>query len=124
VVERLFSGRLPLGDDLPGFLSPGRVAPPAVGILLLVFVLQSRFKGTTVEVEGNDVSGGEGILGQIAPEKFRDDARTPESDLPFLFLGGRGGVGRDNDPNQRSALGKALDWTIVERTTDSTLGAA
>ncbi len=28
----------PLGHDLPGELSPGRVTAPAVGILLLVFV--------------------------------------------------------------------------------------
>ena len=28
----------PLADDLPGFLSPGRVAAPAVGVLLAVFI--------------------------------------------------------------------------------------
>ena len=38
----------PLRYDLPGFLSPGRVATPAVGILLDVFVFQSRFKGTAM----------------------------------------------------------------------------
>lgn len=39
----------PLGDDLPGFLSPGRVRTPAVGIKLLIFVLQGCFKGAAVQ---------------------------------------------------------------------------
>ena len=38
----------PLGHDLPGFLSPGRMATPTVGIKLLVFVLQGRFKGAAM----------------------------------------------------------------------------
>jgi hypothetical protein len=29
----------PLGDDLPGFLPPGRVTTPAIWFLFLVFVL-------------------------------------------------------------------------------------
>jgi hypothetical protein len=28
----------PLGHDLPGFLAPGRVAAPAVRVLLVVFI--------------------------------------------------------------------------------------
>lgn len=47
----------PLSNDLPGFLSPGRVATPAIGFLFEVFVFQSRFKGTTVQVEGHHITG-------------------------------------------------------------------
>ena len=38
----------PLSHDLPGFLSPDRVATPAIRLLFDVFVFQGRFKGTTV----------------------------------------------------------------------------
>src|SRR5207302_440567 len=41
----------PLGDDLPGFLSSRRVTTPTVGVLLLVFIREQRFKGATMQVQ-------------------------------------------------------------------------
>ena len=38
-------GRDPLRDNLPSFLSSGRLRTPAVGVLLLVFIGKGRFKG-------------------------------------------------------------------------------
>jgi len=93
----------PLGDDLPGFLPPGRVATPAVGILLAVFVLQGCFKGTAVQIEGNDIRSGKGALGKIGPEEFIDDAVADEPDPTLLLLLGSG-VGGHNDANKRLAL--------------------
>ncbi len=66
-----------------------------------------------MQVEGHDIRSSEGVLGQIGQEEFIDNAITDESDLPFLFLLGWGRVSSHNDANQRSALGKALVWTVV-----------
>src|SRR6266704_837270 len=43
----------PWRDNLPRFLSSGRMRTPAVGILLLVFIGQERFKGATMQVAGH-----------------------------------------------------------------------
>jgi len=75
----------PLSHDLPGELSPGRMATPTVGIKLLVFVLQGRFKGAAMQVESHHIGGGEGALGQIGQEEFIDNAVPDEPNLPFLF---------------------------------------
>ena len=55
----------PLGHDLPGFLSPGRVATPAIGLLFNVFVFQRRFKSAAMEVERRHIRGGEGAWGRF-----------------------------------------------------------
>ena len=79
------------------------MATPAVGILLLVFVLEGCFKGTAVEIEGHHIGGSEGALGQIGPEEFLDDSVADESD-PTLLLLLWDWVGGHNDANERSAL--------------------
>lgn len=53
----------PLGHDLPGFLSPGRVATPAIWFLFQVFVLECCFKGPTMQIEGHHIRGGKGTDG-------------------------------------------------------------
>ena len=75
----------PLGHDLPGFLSRGRVATPTIRLLLLVFVFQRRFKGTAMEVKGHHIGGGESALGQIGQKEFRDDSVANEPNLALLF---------------------------------------
>ena len=76
----------PLADDLPGLLSPGRVAAPAVRLLFDVFVFQSRFKGPTMQGERHDIGGSEGALGEIGQEQFRDDSIADDSNLALLFF--------------------------------------
>ena len=110
----------PLRHDLPGFLSPGRVATPAVGLKLLVFILQSPFKGTTVQVKRHYIRGSEGALGKVGPEEFIDHSVPDEPDLSFLFLPRWSGVSRHNDTNGRTILVQVLVWTVVERAADST----
>jgi hypothetical protein len=55
----------PLGDELPALLSRGRMAAPAVGIDLLVFIREHRLKGPTMQVHLNDIAGGKCLLGQV-----------------------------------------------------------
>jgi hypothetical protein len=94
----------PLTHDLPGFLSPARVATPTIGILFDVFVFQGSFKGPTMEVERHHIGGGEGALGKIGPEEFIDETIANEPDLPLLFLLRWGGVGGHNDADEWSTL--------------------
>src|SRR5262249_42290110 len=109
----------PLSDDLPGFLSPGAVAAPTVGIKLLVFVSESCFKGTAVQVERHHIRGGKGTLGQIGPEEFIHNSVPDNPDLPFLLLRWSR-MARDNDTNERAILGEVLVWTVVKRAADPT----
>src|SRR5215472_4993723 len=41
----------PLRNDLPAFLSPGRVAAPAVRVELGVFIGEGRLQGATVQIQ-------------------------------------------------------------------------
>ena len=52
----------PLADDLPCFLTAGCMRTPAVGVLFLVFIRQSRLKGAAMQIQFNDVGGGESLL--------------------------------------------------------------
>src|SRR5260370_47069 len=54
----------PLTEDLPGFLPARGVTTPAVGILLLVFIGKSRFKGATMQIERDDIGGRARLLGE------------------------------------------------------------
>jgi hypothetical protein len=92
----------PRGDDRPGFLSPGRVATPAIWFWCLVFVLERRFKGPAMQGEGDSIPGGQGPLGKSGPEAFRDASVTEQPDLAFLFLGCRGRGRRHQETNGRS----------------------
>jgi hypothetical protein len=99
------------------------VRTPAIRLLLLVFILERRFKGAAMQVEGNHIGGGEGALGQMGQEEFVDDSVAGEPNLT-LFLPGRGGVGGHNDADGRSALVQALVWAVVEGAADPTFRTA
>jgi hypothetical protein len=102
----------PPGHDLPGLLPPGAVATPAVGITLLVFVFQSRFKGTAVQGERNDIGSGKGAVRKSGQEALRDAAVADESDpTRLLLLLSR--VGGHHDAGQRFALAEALIWACL-----------
>ena len=76
----------PLRDDLPDFLSRGRVTTPAVGILLLVFIGEHCFKGATMQVKRHHVGGGECVLREIGEKEFVDHPLADVTDAA-LFLG-------------------------------------
>src|SRR6266567_3106449 len=76
----------PWRDNLPRFLSSGRMRTPAVGILLLVFIGQERFKGATMQVEGHHIGGSERVLRQMAEKEFVDHALAGVTDAA-LFRG-------------------------------------
>jgi hypothetical protein len=65
----------PLRDDLPGRLPTRRVRTPAIGVLFLVFIGKGRFKGSTMQIEGDDIGSGASALGQIGEEEFVDEGR-------------------------------------------------
>src|SRR5690242_11507781 len=62
----------PLSDQLPALLAPGRVAAPSVGIDLLVFIREDRFKSATVQIQFDHIAGGEGVLREVCEEQFVD----------------------------------------------------
>jgi hypothetical protein len=64
----------PLRDHLPAFPPPGGVATPAIGVLLVVFICQSRQISSTMQVEFDNISSSEGLLRQVREEEFVDDA--------------------------------------------------
>lgn len=76
-----------------------------------------------MQVQGHHIGGSKGVLGQVGPEEFIDDAIADEPDLPFLFLLRWNWMGGDNDPYERAVLGEPLIWTIVEHPADPALGA-
>jgi hypothetical protein len=49
----------PLTDDLPRLLPPGGVAAPAIGVEFLILIGKRRFKGPAMQIEFNDIAGGE-----------------------------------------------------------------
>src|SRR5512135_3199409 len=54
----------PLRDHLPALLSPGRVTAPPIGVDLLIFIRERRLKGSTMQIQLNDVGSGECLLRQ------------------------------------------------------------
>jgi hypothetical protein len=77
-------GRDPLRDNLPRFLSSGRVRTPPVGVLLLVFIGKYWFKGPTMQVEGYHIGGGERLLRELSEKEFVDDAIASVTDAALL----------------------------------------
>src|SRR5713226_5346741 len=75
----------PLRDQLPAFLTPGGMAAPAVGILLVVFIRQCRLKGAAMQIQFDDIDRGECPLWQLGEEKFVDDPRTRDANGALLF---------------------------------------
>jgi len=81
----------PLRHHLPAFLPPGRVRAPAVRVLFGVFICQRRFKGTAMQVQFDDIGGGERPLRQVGEEQFIDDARTRDPNRALLLACWMGG---------------------------------
>lgn len=76
---------LPLRHHLPALLPPGGVAAPAIGILLVVFICQRRLESPPVQVQLDDIGGGECLLWQVGKEEFVNDTLTRDTHwtLPF-----------------------------------------
>ncbi len=55
----------PLRNDLPGFLTAGRMRTPPIWILFFVFIREGGFKGTTMQIECYDIRCRQGILRQL-----------------------------------------------------------
>src|SRR6266699_3663588 len=81
----------PLRHDLPGFLPPGRVATPTIGLLLLVFVRERRLKSAAMQIQFDDIRRSERLLWQVREEEFVDDARTRDTHWALFFGSWMGG---------------------------------
>ena len=75
----------PLGHALPGFLSPGRMTAPSVGIDLLIFIRERRLKGTAMQVQLNHIAGSEDVLREVGEEEFVDHTCTCDAYRALLF---------------------------------------
>jgi hypothetical protein len=49
----------PLRNHLPALLSPGGVTAPPIGVDLLIFIGECWLKGSTMQIQLNDVGSGE-----------------------------------------------------------------
>ena len=100
-----------LSHETPDLLPPGGVAAPAIRVLLDVFIGQSRLKGAAMQIQFNDVGGGESLLRQVAEKEFVDDARSRDAHRTLLLAGRM----RGNDHAAQPALGANWHvWAIVE----------
>ncbi len=104
----------PLSHALPGFLPPGRVAAPPVGILLDVFVCQYRLKGTTMQVQFDDIAGGECLLRQVREEQFVDHPCACDPNRTLLFPCRMGG----DDHAARRSFGSYRDLGAIVEAAD------
>jgi hypothetical protein len=84
----------PLRNDLPSFLPTSCLAASAVGVLFGILMGQGCFKRATMQVESDDIGGGESGLGKIRQEQLVDDASTGDTN-PTLLLRCR--MGNDDD---------------------------
>ena len=91
----------PLADDLPCLLTASRMTTPAIGVLLHVFISQSRFKRTAMQVERHHIGSRERALGESRQEKLIDDARTRD---PDPTRGGPGRMSRDDEADELSCF--------------------
>src|SRR6266566_9597598 len=74
----------PLRDHLLALLPPGGVATPPIGVLLVIFICQSRLEGSAMQVHLDDISSSERLLRQVREEEFVDDARTRNANRALL----------------------------------------
>ena len=77
----------PLAYDTPGLLIPGRVRTPPIRFLLLVLIGRLGPESSPVQVQLDDIGGGERLLRQIGEEEFVDDARTRDANRALLLAG-------------------------------------
>jgi len=74
----------PLRNDLPAFLTRGRLTTPAIRVLFHILVGKRRFKGTTMQIHLDDIRDGERMWWHIGEEEFVDDARTRDPNPALL----------------------------------------
>jgi hypothetical protein len=91
----------PLRHTLPGELSPGRVAAPPIGVDFLIPIGKRRLKGATMQIQLNDVRGGECALQQSGEEEFVNDPCARDANRALLFTSGM----RCHDHAAQHALG-------------------
>ena len=80
----------PLADQLPGFLSRGRVAAPAIGIDLLILIREYRRNVATMQIQFDHIGSGECLLREVCQEQFVDHTPTRDPNRALLFGGGTG----------------------------------
>src|SRR5260221_4659850 len=101
----------PLGYHLPALLSPGRMRAPAIRLDLLVLIKKRRLKGPAMQIQFDDIGGGECLLRQVGEEEFVDDTSTRDANRTLLF---RGGVGGPDHPGRRPPPAYSGLWAVVE----------
>jgi hypothetical protein len=101
----------PLCSALPGFLSTRGVTTPAIGIDLLVFVGEYRFKGTAMQVQFDDITGSERLWREIGEEELVHDACARDANRTLLFGSLMGGHHYSADHALRSDWHL---WAVVE----------
>jgi hypothetical protein len=108
-----------LGEDLPEFLSAGRVRTPAIAVLFLILIGEHRLKGSPVQVKAHHISRGKRADGQSGKEQFVDHLVSG-----FTHRGGvgRGGMGSHDHPADVSRRGHGKAREIEERTLRSRFG--
>jgi hypothetical protein len=110
----------PLGNQLPALLSPGRVAAPSIGVDFLVFISEHRLKAPAMQVQLDDIAGGECLLRQVREEELVDDAFSCDPNRTLLFACRMGG----HDDAAGHAIGSHRDLeTIIEATDHLAFGA-
>jgi hypothetical protein len=75
----------PLTHDTPGLLTASGVTTPPIWVLLGVFIGESRLKGAAMQVQFDDIAGGECLLWQVGEKEFVDYTRTRDANGTFLF---------------------------------------
>ena len=109
----------PLGDQLPALLSPGGVAAPTVWIDLLVFIRERRFKGAAMQIQLDDIAGGECLLRQGGKKELVDDACPRDAHWALLFTCRMRG---HHDAAEDSLRPDRHVWAIVEAASNLAFG--
>src|SRR5579883_733840 len=102
----------PLRHALPGFLSPGRVTAPPIGVEFLILIGKRRLKGAAMQIQLNDVTGAEGTLRQSGEEEFVHDPCTRDADRTLLLPSGM----RCHDDTAWHAFGSHWNFRAVVET--------
>src|SRR5438105_4615909 len=68
----VFRSRLPLGKDLPDFLTLRRVGTPPITLLLTLFISQHRLETATMQIELDHIGRGEAASGQGSEKELID----------------------------------------------------
>jgi hypothetical protein len=89
--------------------APGRVAAPAIRVLLPILIGKRRLKSAAMQIQLDDIGGGERLLGQVGEEEFVHNARARNPNGTFLLGGWMGGY----DHAARHAFGPHRDLRAV-----------